>query len=94
MYVGRRFAPREGRYTGHVDAALRAAVLEAVEKSGFYGMEDKYDRPVTDLPSTIIRARNKQVIGRVGAPQAFKDLALEVEELLAPVEWTKVGDEP
>ena len=96
-YIGRRFAPREGIYTGKVDAATMKALGQAVEASGFSKMDDVYDRPVTDLPSTIIRFRtggqDKQVVGRVGPPQAFKDLAKRAEELLANVEWTRVGEE-
>lgn len=95
-YDGRRFAEREGHFTGHVDAATLAKLKETVVASGFFGMEDKYDQPVTDLPSLIIRmradGRNKQVIGRVGTPQAFKDLARNAEKLLGGVVWTKVDD--
>lgn len=95
-YEGRRFAVREGSYTGHVDAGTMQKLKEAAEAQDFYGMQDKYDKPVTDLPSVIIRihadGRDKQVIGRVGAPQTFKLLTKEVEALLADVEWTKVEE--
>lgn len=94
VYEGRRFAPREGRYTGQVDAATMQALKEEAEARGFYGMDDVYDRPVTDLPSVIIRVnadgRDKQVVGRVGPPQAFKNFTQRAEELLAPITWTKV----
>ncbi|MBZ0205538.1 MAG: DUF6438 domain-containing protein [Flavobacteriales bacterium] len=95
-YVGRRFAEREGRYTGHVDAATMNALKEEAEARGFYAMDDVYDRAVTDLPSVIIRVHadhgDKQVVGRVGTPQAFKNFTVRAEELLSKVEWTKVGD--
>ena len=95
-YEGRRFATREGSYTGHVNADTMKQLKDLAEAKGFYAMDDKYDKPVTDLPSVIIRihadTRNKQVIGRVGAPQAFKNLTKEVETLLAEVEWTKVEE--
>jgi len=96
IYEGRRFAEREGRYTGHVDAATMKALKEEAEARGFYAMDDVYDRAVTDLPSVIIRVhadgRDKQVVGRVGMPQAFKNFTVRAEELLSKVEWTKVGD--
>ena len=98
IYDGRRFAPREGIYTGSVDAATMKALAEEAEARGFYAMDDVYDRPVTDLPSVIIRvhadARDKQVVGRVGPPQAFKNFTQRAEELLANIEWTKVEVEP
>src|SRR5690606_1133660 len=94
IYEGRRCAPREGRYSGQVDAATMQALKEEAEARGFYGMDDVYDRPVTDLPSVIIRVnadgRDKQVVGRVGPPQAFKNFTQRAEELLAPIAWTKV----
>ncbi len=96
VYEGRRFAPREGRYTGRVDAATMKALKEEAEARGFFAMDDVYDRPVTDLPSVIIRvhadARDKQVVGRVAPPQAFKNFTQRAEELLANIEWTKVGE--
>ena len=96
IYEGRRFAPREGHFTGRVDAATMKALKEEAEARGFYAMDDVYDMPVTDLPSVIIRVqadgRDKQVIGRVGPPQAFKNLTQRAEELLANIEWTKVGE--
>lgn len=96
VYEGRRFAPREGRYTGQVDDATMQALLEEAKARGFFAMDDVYDRPVTDLPSVIIRVnaegRDKQVIGRVGPPQAFKNFTQRAEELLAPIAWTKTGD--
>lgn len=96
-YFGRRFAAREGHFTGHLDAATMAQLAEAASKHGFYAMDAKYDKPVTDLPSVIIRVNagqgNKQVIGRVGAPQSFKDLTKEAEKLLDGVTWTKVEEE-
>lgn len=95
-YEGRRFAAREGRYTGHVNAATMNALKAAADSLGFYKLEDKYDQPITDLPSVIIRVhadqRDKQVIGRVGSPEEFKALTKRAEALLADVEWTRVGD--
>ncbi len=92
-YTGRRFAVREGIYTGHVDKATMASLAEAAGRYGFYAMDNKYDKPVTDLPSVIIRVhadkQDKQVIGRVGAPMAFKEFTKEAEKLIEGVEWTK-----
>jgi hypothetical protein len=95
-YLGRRFAVLEGKYISHVDAALMAELARSADTHGFYDMEAKYDKPVTDLPSVIIRVNAghgyKQVIGRVGAPQAFKDMAKEVDKLLEGVAWVKVEE--
>lgn len=96
-YSGGRFAPREGNYVGKVDAETMEKLWALAEEAGFFGMQDTYDSKVTDLPSTIIRfhgkGKNKQVLARQGTPRAFKTLAEQAEELLAPVEWTLVEGE-
>ncbi|MCO6482437.1 MAG: hypothetical protein J5I62_06555 [Flavobacteriales bacterium] len=96
VYEGVRFVARQGRYTGHVAPATMEALLKLAEAKGFFTMDDVYDKPVTDLPSVIIRVhadqRDKQVVGRVGAPQSFRDLAQEVENMLDAIEWTRTGD--
>lgn len=95
-YSGGRFAPRQGEYTGKVGAETMEKLWSLAEEAGFFGLQDKYDGPVTDLPSTIMRfhgkGKDKQVVGRVGTPTSFKVLAEAAEELLAPVEWTLVKE--
>lgn len=93
LYQGRRFVDREGTYRGQLDAQTMDTIRELVEARGFYGFEDEYDSPVTDLPSVIIRVRmdgrDKQVVGRVGPPQAFKNLTQQLEALIERVDWQK-----
>ena len=94
-YIGRSNAPRQGKYTGSVDRATMETLLAKAEAIGYFGLEDKYDSQVTDLPSTIIRVvgmgKDKKVIGRVGTPEAFTRLAAKAEGLLYPVAWRPVA---
>lgn len=96
LYTGRSNAPREGEFTGKVDRATMQALFDRATAIGFFGFEDKYDGPVTDIPSTIIRmnadGKDKKVLGRVKTPPAFKPFAAYADSLLAPVVWTKVTD--
>ncbi|HEY0978492.1 MAG TPA: DUF6438 domain-containing protein [Flavobacteriales bacterium] len=91
-YVGQRFAPREGTYAGKITAAQMAELRKMADEVGFFGMDDRYDGQVTDLPSTIIRVSNggltKKVVGRVGPPVAFKEFAKFAEGLFEQVQWT------
>lgn len=91
VYEGRDFVEKKGLYRGRVGADTLAVLLRSAETLGFFEMEDKYDGPVTDLPSTIIRVvangRDKKVIGRVGTPASFKSLATKADELLLPMPW-------
>ncbi len=95
-YLGRTFAPRVGEYTGKVDRASMQALYDRAVSIGFFGFQDKYDGPVTDLPSTIIKVnadgKEKQVVGRVKTPPAFKPFAAFADSLVTRVEWTKVEE--
>jgi hypothetical protein len=98
LYDGRLNMEKEGRHAARVpQAALRAAVAKAREL-GFFGMQDKYDSEVTDIPGTWIRVvadgRDKQVLGRVGQPAAFKALAAYLEGEFLPLPWKPLPQEP
>lgn len=96
-YKGIRSVAREGDFTGTVDRATMDALYARALSIGFFGLKDRYDSDVTDLPSTIIRIRangqDKQVVGRVGSPQAFKAFATYADSLFEQVRWTEVPKE-
>jgi hypothetical protein len=96
-YVGRSNAEREGTYTGKVDQTTMVKLFDKANAVGFFDMQDKYDGPITDIPSTIIRlnanGRDKKVHGRYKTPPSFKPFAQFADSLLLPVTWTKVSDE-
>lgn len=97
-YDGRLNMEKEGRHTTRVDQETLALLLAKAEEAGFFGMKDRYDADVTDLPSTFIHivanGKDKKVIGRVGQPEAFKSLAAFAEEQLLPLPWKLVAAEP
>ncbi len=97
-YDGRGNVEKLGKHTGTITEGMMKILLAKTEEAGFFGMQDKYDAEVTDLPSTIIRVvangKDKKVIGRVGQPAAFKALAAFAEEQLTPVRWKPVPTEP
>lgn len=96
-YKGIRSVAREGDFTGMVDRATMDALYARALAIGFFGLKDRYDSDVTDLPSTIIRVRangqDKQVVGRVGSPPAFKAFAIYADSLFEQVRWTEVPKE-
>ena len=95
-YTGRSNAPREGEFSGRVDKATMQALYDRASAIGFFAFQDKYDGPVTDLPSTIIRVNangaDKKVVGRVDTPRAFKPFAAFADSLLGQVQWEKVAE--
>lgn len=97
-YDGRLNVEKEGLHRARIGADTLRSILKRAEELGFFAMQDKYDGPVTDLPSTFLRivsgARSKTVMGRVGQPAAFRQLVEEIEALLLPVPWVPVAPEP
>ena len=93
-YIGRSNAPRQGKYTGAVDRAIMEVLLAKAEAIGYFGLEDKYDGQVTDLPSTITHIisgdRDKRIVARHKTPPTLKAFAQEADELLKDVMWKLV----
>ena len=58
-YEGIQFAPRDGKYSGKVSKAILNEILSEAERIGFFDLQEKYDGPVTDIPSMIIDIRTK-----------------------------------
>lgn len=90
-YEGRAHVEREGMFYTHIGADTLSRILADAERSGFYQLNDVYDRDVSDLPSSILRlvgnGKDKRVLARMGTPESFKLLFGRVEELLIPVAW-------
>lgn len=96
-YEGRAHVEKMGPHSARIGTDSLGIIVRLAEKHGFFGMEDKYDADVTDLPSTQLRivadGKDKKVLARVGQPPAFKELVSELETLLLPVAWKPVPAE-
>lgn len=97
-FEGRSNVDKEGMHYGTVSSGTVNELLQQAQRIGFFDMQDKYDSPVTDLPSSIIRVvaggKDKKVIGRVGAPEPFKAFVAQAEELLYPLDWKAAPKAP
>lgn len=95
-YDGRGNMEKMGMHSGIVPAEMMEDLLGKAERSGFFGLNDKYDAQVTDLPSTIIQinsnGRMKKVVARVGTPATFKSFAEYAEGQLLPLNWKATED--
>lgn len=93
-FEGRSNVEKVGMHSGHVGKDTLEVLLKSADDFGLYGMKDKYDSNVTDLPSSIIRVvgggKDKKVIGRVGSPEAFTRFVAKAESLLYPIAWKPV----
>lgn len=91
-FNGKRNVPMEGMHHTQVPKEVMEKILSEAERIGFFNLQDKYDGPVTDLPSTIVRvvsgSRDKQVRGRYKMPEGFRGFAQMADSLLIPLAWT------
>ncbi len=90
-YEGTQFSEYMGKHMGAFSKETPLAILAEAERIGFFGMEKKYDAPVTDLPSMIteIRTKEKQhkVLARVGTPKELKEFGKYMDALIDNIDW-------
>lgn len=88
-----------GRVEEQVDPAAVAALIEQFRAAQFFGLEDRYEAPVTDLPSTVLRLRlgkaEKTVVDYAGLydgmPPSVIALERAVETLARSARWVAGG---
>lgn len=94
IFEGRANMEKMGPHSARIGTDTIATIARMAQDRGFFEMQDKYDADVTDLPSTYLRiaaaGKDKQVLARVGQPQAFKELVSDIEAILLPVAWKPV----
>lgn len=84
-----------GPHTGWIGQDTIIMLINEAYRIGFFELENKYDGPVTDLPSMVIQVvandKNKKVVGRVGTPAKLKAYGKMADELLFPVGWKPIA---
>jgi hypothetical protein len=99
-YDGVKFVRVEGRQSARISPSRVAALLEAAERIGFFGLQDQYrtirnpDGTVTivsDLPTTFVTitrgGRSKRVENYLGAPAGLKELEQQIDEAAGITRW-------
>ena len=90
-YDGTRFVRIVGRQTDRIPVSRVAALLETVDRIGFFKLEDKYRQLITDLPTTFVTVtrdgRSKLIEDYFGAPQPLKDLERQIDEAAQTARW-------
>lgn len=93
-YEGISHVERKGPHQATLDRRVLETLLREAEAIGFFDLQDSYDRPVTDIPSTRLRmvsgTRDKSILARTGVPPALKAFALKADSLLLPADWRPV----
>ncbi len=97
-YQGIKYVDKLGLFKRTLSAQQYEGIRFAFEEARFDQMDNEYDGPVSDLPSTIISftkdGHTKTVKGRYGTPQNFKNLENILHSLAMSTEAWEPLDDP
>jgi len=85
-YFGKMFVDYEGQHYSTISSADVDLIKAKINEVNFFELKDKYDSPVTDIPSTIFEVtlnnQFKKITNRHNGPLELKDLEKLVEEIV------------
>ena len=83
-----------GLYTFRIPADELTRLISSFEQAGFFDLEDRYYKNVTDLPTVYLTYRKdgkeKKIMDYYGAPQELKSLEKQIESLVLSQKMKKV----
>ena len=98
-YIGTRHVKLRGTYLGKVGRGDFDELARLVVDKGFFALEDRYEAPITCLPSRITTVRRgdgtKSVrdYGKAG-PDRLRDVEDRIIELMGKIEWKRDPSAP
>lgn len=93
-YTGTRFVERMGTYEAKFPEHDFERLARLLESRGFFEMNGRYDKPITDHPSVITRAtrggKEKEVVDYADAgPVELWGIERAIRGVVAEVKWEK-----
>lgn len=97
VYNGNRFIEKTGLHRSRLTQEQLKQIAAKAEEIGYFELENNYDSPVTDFPTTITVLNlpgkpKKEIKDRVGAPESLKEYEKFLDNLLNGLAWTKMPD--
>ena len=90
-YNGTQFVRIAGRQTDRIPVSRVGALLETIDRIGFFELNDKYRQLITDLPTTFVTVtrggRTKVIEDYFGAPTSLKDFERQIDEAAQTARW-------
>ncbi|MBA3899375.1 MAG: hypothetical protein H0X62_04055 [Bacteroidetes bacterium] len=90
VYEGVDHVDKIGRFTTNFSKAEMDAILRKAEEVGYWEMQDEYDSPITDFPTTITSVRKgskaKSIHNRVDGPASLAGFEKFMDEMLSQKE--------
>ena len=96
-YNGNRFIEKIGLHRSRLTQDQLKQIAAKAEEIGYFELENNYDSPVTDFPTTITVLNlpgksKKEIKNRVGAPDNLKQYEKFLDDLLNGLSWAKMAD--
>lgn len=95
-YEGKRNVERIGKYTATISKEQMQKFVTVANEINYFKLEDKYDSPITDVPSTTtsltIDGKTKEVYRRADYPNKILRFEALFEDLFELLEWNRVDD--
>lgn len=87
LYQGEKWVEKEGLFQSKVSDEKINAIIKKAEAIGFFKMNESYDSPyVTDLPSTIVTIRGKEMVkivaNRYQGPEELAAFEIYIDKVL------------
>lgn len=93
-YEGYTFAEKEGHYKSKLTKAQLIKLEQKIEEIKLFGLQDKYDAQITDIPSCVLlvnhKGKTKKIIDRHGGPEELKQFEKLIDTLVLKSDLKKV----
>ncbi len=96
-YNGKQFVDHEGLFYTNVEQAVLDSIAAHAMAINYFGLQDEYDSPITDVPSTIttlsIDGKTKRIKNRRGGPKSLYDYEKYLDGLFNNTTWTPLEEQ-
>lgn len=96
MYEGKTFAKRQGKHSTTLSKEELSSLKSKIKAIDFFGLKDKYDKEITDMPSCFIfvklDGKEKKIMDRVGAPKELKSFEKMIDTMIITDRLVKIEE--
>ena len=93
VYEGTSFVNATGTQASQISQDKIKELVGEFYQIGYFALKDKYDAPITDLPTTItsitLGGRTKKVVNYHGAPKKLVELENKIDKITDSKKWVE-----
>lgn len=96
IYTGTKNIDNIGTFSIQLSKSDLNKIKSQIKSSNIFGLKDKYDSNITDIPSTLLiinlDGKKKKIYDRHGAPPELKAFEKFVDDMVLNSKMTKIQD--